>query len=281
MRDGKGPVIDRAKVVLVFRGPGWIVQGPGVAGEIDEPAVARAFRAILRSPYASELVQYRSIRRPTLAETHMDTNPIGHLGPDPRGFLTTQVRLIDTSEIIGAVKSARQLGVMEPIGDTALYLVIVFADPQPVFSQTNLNNAFGFHDHFTDDGGKEVRYGCVLAWTGSPVDSLWNSRGCIPAVLAHEMVEACSDPDTTSGFRLDNGDEIGDINDVREVQLPGIPQKLGLAAYWSDLRGSGVVPSAYSLRITLGLHPTDKLPSLATAVGRGSLQAAMRARLEP
>ncbi len=281
MKDGSGPVIDRAKVVLVFRGPGWFIQGPGVDGEIDEPAVTRAFRAILRSPYVSELVQYRGIRRPALVETHMDTNPIGHLGPDPRGFLTTQVRLIDTSEIIDAVKSARKLGEMEPIGDAALYLVIVFADPLPVFSQANLINAFGFHDHFSDDAGKDVRYGCALAWTGSPVASLWNSSGGIPAVLSHEMVEACSDPDTSSGFRLDNGQEIGDINDVRGIQLPGISQTLGLAAYWSDLRGSGVVPSSYSVRITLGLRPSDRLPSLLAIVGPGSLQAAMLARLEP
>jgi hypothetical protein len=281
MKDGNGPVIDRPKVVLVFRGPGWVIPSPGVAGEIDEAAVAQAFRAMLRSPYASELVQYRGIRRPTLVEMHTDTNPIGHLGPDPRGFLTTQVRLIDTSEIIDAVKSARKLGTMEPIGDAALYLVSVFTDPLPVFSQANLNNAMGFHDHFSDDAGKDVRYGCALAWTGNPAASLWNSSGGIPAVLSHEMVEACSDPDTSSGFHLDNGEEIGDINDVRGVQLPGITQTLGLAAYWSDLRGSGVVPNGYSLRITLGLRPTDKLPSLLAAVGHGSLQAAMRARLEP
>src|SRR5215469_12362855 len=138
MKDGGGNVIARAKVVLVFRGPGWNNGLPATTAD-----VVKMYSATLASPYTSRLVQYRGIRRPTLADHSTDASNIGHLGPDPRGFLTTQVLLVDTSEIVQAVKNARKTGQHAQLGDEALYLVLVSGDPLPVFSETRFNNAAG------------------------------------------------------------------------------------------------------------------------------------------
>jgi hypothetical protein len=87
--DGGGPVVERAKAVLLFRGPGWNNGLPAATAD-----VVKMYSAVLASPYVSRLVQYRGIRRPTLVDNSTDASDIGHLGPDPRGFLTTQVLLI-------------------------------------------------------------------------------------------------------------------------------------------------------------------------------------------
>jgi hypothetical protein len=275
MKYGNGPVIERPKVVLVFRGPGWSNGAPAAAD------VKQVFSAILASPYASRLVQYGSVRRPTLVDTMTDTSLIGHLGADPRGFLTTQVLLIDTTETIQAVINARKNGGSKPVVDDALYLVIVSGDPQPIFSEPRLNNDGGFHEQFLDADGTTVRYGVVLNWSKNTLANIWNSGMCLPGTLTHEMVEASTDPDARTGYRLDNGDEIGDLNDVRAVQLPGITQTIGVAAYWSDLEGAGVAPTSYSFRVTFGLRASDTLPSVKKVIGGTSVLAAMRAKIEP
>jgi hypothetical protein len=273
MKDGGGRVIERAKVVLILRGLGWISGLPAGAD------VNQAFSAILASPYASRLVQYRGIRRPSFVDTISDVTEIGHKGPDPRGFLTTQVLLIDTSEIVQAVKGARKKGRREPLGDDALYLVIVSGDPLPIFSETRFINAGGFHAQFTDDDGTIVTYGAVLNWSKNTADNIWNSPLGLPAALTHEMTEAVSDP--ANGFRLDNGEEIADLNDVRAVRLPGIARDLGLAAYFSDLESAAVVPTFYSFRVTFGLHSSQTLASVRNVLGGTSVLAAMRGKLEP
>jgi hypothetical protein len=239
------------------------------------------YSALLASPYVSRLVQYRGIRRPSLVDSSTDASDIGHLGPDPRGFLTTQVLLIDTSEIVQAVKNARKGGQHAQLGDDALYLVIVSGDPLPVFSETRFNNAGGFHEHFTDEDGKNVIYGVVLNLAKNTEANTWNSNNGLPAGLAHEMVEALTDPDTSTGFRLDNGEEIADLNDVRTVRLPGFSRDVGIAAYFSDLESVAVVPTSYSFRVTFGLRPSAPLPSVGSVIGGSSVLAAMRDTLEP
>lgn len=276
MKDGGGNVIVRAKVVLVFRGPGWNNGLPATTAE-----VVKMYSALLASPYSSRLVQYRGIRRPTLVGNSTDASDIGHLGPDPRGFLTTQVLLIDTSEIVQAVKNARKIGQHAQLGDDALYLVIVSGDPLPVFSEARLNNDSGFHNHFTDDDGKNVTYGVLLNLANNTEANTWKSSSGLPAVLAHEMVEALTDPDVSTGFRLDNGEEIADLNDVRTIQLPGFSRDVGIAAYFSDLESVAVVPTSYSFRVTFGLRPSASLPSVRNVIGGSSVLAAMRGKLEP
>jgi hypothetical protein len=127
-------------------------------------------------------------------------------------------------------------------------------------------NDEGYHSQFNDNG-RSITYGTVLNWSGNTADNIWNSVGSLPAVFGHEVVEACTDP--ANGFRLDNGEELADLNDSRSVALPGIRQAISLAAYWSELSGMAVVPTSYSLRIAFGLRSSQSF-FLGSAAPRGS-----------
>ena len=91
--DQGGPVLQRAKIVLSFRGAGWLT------GSISTNDVRRAFDAALASPYLSHLVQYRGIRRAEIVFSVEDTRNLGRLGPDPRKFVAGDIWLIDDEEI--------------------------------------------------------------------------------------------------------------------------------------------------------------------------------------
>jgi hypothetical protein len=177
------------------------------------------------------------------------------LGPDPRKFLPTDVWRVSDSDFQNAVKSAFAKHPPRE-GEDTYYMVLFSHDPLAVFSDEANLNAEGYHSQF-DDNGRKITYGAVPNWSANTADNIWNSIGSLPAVFAHEVVEACTDP--ANGFRLDNGEELADLNDARSVQLPGIPQKISLAAYWSELAGVAVVPTSYSLRIALGLRPSESL----------------------
>ena len=62
-------------------------------------------------------------------------------------------------------------------------------------------DAGGFHKQF-EHAGRTYAYGVVLNWSGNTADNIWQSSGSLPAVFAHELVEACSDPDGSTGYRL-------------------------------------------------------------------------------
>jgi hypothetical protein len=245
--DGGGSLLTRAKIVLVLRGSGWISGNPPVG------AVQSVLNAVLASPYAFHLIQYRGIRRPEITDTITDTTDFGSLGPDPRGFLDTDVWRVSDGDIQNAVKSAMEKRPPQD-GEDTYYFVIFSRDPLPVYSDPPGLQNEGYHSQF-DNNGRKITYGTLLNWSANTLDNIWNSTGSLPAVFAHEVVEACTDPAT--GFRLDNGEELADLDDVRTVQLPGIQQKISLAAYWSELSGMAVVPMAYSLRIGLDLKASD------------------------
>src|SRR5437016_716299 len=98
--DGGGPVLQRAKIVLSFRGLGWL------RGSISSSDVRRAFDAALASPYLSHLVQYRGIRRAETVFAIEDTRDLGKLGPDPRKFVAGNIWLVSDEDIKNVTRVA-------------------------------------------------------------------------------------------------------------------------------------------------------------------------------
>lgn len=269
--DGGGDLLVRAKIVLVFRGAGWIAGVPSV----DE--TRRVLDAALASPYPSHMLQYRDIRRPQIVDFIVDTADFGSAGPDPRGFIKgADVWRVSDADIQAAVRAA--IGRHPPRdGEATFYMVLFSKDPLPVYSDANLLNAEGYHAQFSNDG-KTITYGTLLNWAGNTPANVWNSIGSLPAVFVHEVVEACTDP--ANGFRLDNGDELADLADARSVRLPGIVQDVSLAAYWSELFGEAVVPTAYSLRVAFGV-PRSQSFHLEGQPRGGGLRTAILAKFNP
>jgi hypothetical protein len=253
--DGHGPLLTRAKVALCFRGAGW------TDAHFTTTNARDAFFAAIASPYMSSLVQYRGIRRAEIVFSTTDLTNIGALGPDPRKFVPGNVWRIPDADIRSAVKD---LARMRPAGEheEVLYFVVINQSPIPIVLDEL--DASGYHSQFESDG-RSITYAVALNIAGQTTDHTFRF---LTGVFTHELVEACTDPDTTSGYRLDNGDELADLNDTREITLPGLDHAVELAAYWSELDQEAVVPTSLSFRIAAGLSRRDTLPS-ARAVLNG------------
>jgi hypothetical protein len=243
--DGGGPVLSRAKIVLIFKGSGWLGGNPRIN---DAQTV---LQAALASPYASHMKQYRDIRRPQIVDTLTDTSDVGGLGPDPRGFLTGDVWVVSDADMQSVVRGALQS--RPPRDDEQIYYMVLFSNNViPVLSDKGLLNAEGYHSRL-EDQGRSITYGVVLNNASNTLENIWRSVGSLPAVFGHEVVEACTDPGPTPGFSLDNGEELADLGQAKVVPVPGLQQSISIAAYWSELMGGPVVPTAYSMRVFLGL----------------------------
>jgi|GEM_PF-6476462 len=267
LTDGGGPVLQRVKVVLTFRGAGW------ANGAISSSEVRRSFVATLASPYMSQLIQYRGIRRAQIIFTQEDTADMGRLGPDPRKFVSGNIWLIADEDVRNAARVALRARPPQE-NEEVLYLVVVSQDPIPIVVE--FQDASGYHSQFLEDG-VVVRYGVLLHQSASTAEEAWHY---LPGVFSHELVEACTDPDTTSGFHVvidGKPEELCDLDDTRPVRLNGFAPEVKLAAYWSELGREAVVPTVYSLRAALGKRPTDPVPSVKTAIAGTDVRAFIRA----
>jgi hypothetical protein len=265
--DQGGPVLTRAKVVLSFRGAGW------TTGAFSPTDARRAFDAALASPYLSHLVQYRGIRRAEIVSSIEDTSNLGKLGPDPRKLVTGDIWLIADEDIRNVARAALKARPPED-NEEVFYLAVVSQDPIPIVVEQV--KASGYHGTFDEDG-RTVTYGVLLHQSASTVEESWQY---LPRVFSHELVEACTDPDASSGFILNTVGEICDMNDTRPLRLPGLEHEITLAVYWSELERSVVAPTAYSLRVSLGKRPNEAIPSLR-AIQVTSVRDAILARCNP
>lgn len=247
--DQGGPIVQRAKVVLSFRGSGWR------QGAISPSDVRRAFDAVLASAYLSHLVQYRGIRRAEIVFAIEDTRNLGQLGPDPRKFVEGDIWLLRDEEIRNVARVALRARPPQD-GEEMIYLAVVSQDPIPIVVEEV--NASGYHNTFDEDG-TTVRYGVLLHQSASKVEDSWRY---LAGIFCHELVETCTDPDVKTGFILNTVGELCDMDDERNVRLPGLEREVALAVYWSELERAPVAPTAYSLRVALGKRPTDSIPSV-------------------
>ncbi|MCU1453214.1 MAG: hypothetical protein JWN46_1360 [Acidimicrobiales bacterium] len=294
IKDNGGRVLDRAKIVLIFRGPGWI------SGTPSSSAASTVFGQILASPFMSDLVQYRGIRRPVIVSTRVDTSSIGTVTDDPRHILS-KVTLVSDSEVRQAVIDAVNAR-PAPAGEQTLYMVLVSADPLPVYAEQN--NACGYHSAFQSKGTTLI-YGTTLNWSARTAFDAWATSCGAPSIFVHEVAEAVTDPQG-SGFTLPSGTPLKDTDageicdilapgggrDARIVAIPGVTVNAGLVmlnAYWSELRLSGdandfsahAVPTTYSLRVALRAGVHTSVPSVRGSITGSSVRTAILSQFNP
>jgi hypothetical protein len=270
-------VLEKAKIVLVFMGDGWNSPN-GLPSQTDADG---AFRAIFAGPYMSHLTQYDGIHRAEIVATVNGPSSIGELGKDPRGYLP-QVQLISDQQITDALGGVID-ALSRPAGEETLYMAIISYGAQPILSDHSESGG-GFHFQF-DHAGKTHAWGVVTNLSGNTEENIWQSSGALPTVFTHEVVEACTDPDDTSGYRLtpppkatDPGEnELCDYAVSAVVRLPGFARDVNLEGYWSNVHDSWVVPTEYSLRAALGQQTRTFVPNVGSALGGAtSLRAAVR-----
>jgi len=266
--DQGGPILERAKVVLSFRGAGWRT------GAISSSEVRRAFEAVLASPYLSHLVQYRGVRRAEIVLTMEDTHDLGRLGPDPRKFVGGNIWLIADEEIRNVARTAARVRPAEQ-NEAVIYLAVVSQDPIPIVVEQK--DASGYHDTFRE-GERTITYGVLLHQSASTAEDSWRY---LPSIFSHELVEACTDPDVKSGFIVSPVGEICDMNEDQVVQLPGLPHEVKLSVYWSELERATVAPTTYSLRVALGKKASDDIPRVNALIGGQSVRSFILAGCDP
>jgi hypothetical protein len=220
---------------------------------------------------------------------------------DPRGFIP-KVTLVSDAEVRQAVSDAAAART-PPAGEQTLYMVLVSADPTPVYAEQN--NACGYHQVIRSQGSTTI-YGTTLNWSAQPASDAWSTACGAPSIFMHEVAEAVADPEPTSGFTLPTGTplmdkdqvEICDIlaqrggRDCRVVAIPGVTQNgglIGLNAYWSELKLNGdaddfsahVVPTTYSLRIALRAGVRTPVTSVRRSIAGQSVRNAILSQFEP
>jgi hypothetical protein len=165
--DNGGPVIEIARVQLVYWGSAWGSNPPPTPSANQ---VTATVENILSGSYMTGLAQYRQIGRGYLLGTSVYTasNP-------PNNFTDTDVSNFLRARIAD--------GTLPPLDadNQNLYLVIM---PQGV---SNQNSGFiGEHTYYVDSAGRNVHFGWIT--NGGTLNG-------VTSILSHELVESVTDPE--------------------------------------------------------------------------------------
>jgi hypothetical protein len=221
-----GPVIGNVDIQIVFWGREWASPNPPVApGEIQN-----RIQTILHSPYLSKVTQYGCSGTARVRGTTYVTD-----GDPPNPFNDADVQ----SFVSGLIDNET---LPEPDEDWDLF-VCVFMPTYVNYGPGGVSGAhssvvWSDYDLFDVDNDRSR-----LAWIGNP-----GGPGAIDAItttFSHELVEACTDPDTTADpawrqtpctnpSQCEIGDVCSSVARVFGVQVQ---------AYWSQSDGACVIPA--------------------------------------
>jgi hypothetical protein len=228
--DGKGLVLTNVEVAAIFWGSYWSKTSPAPSPTSD--TYYQAFAGIVTGPYLTGLRQYRGVAPGTMLGKF-----INDTAPDPvNGYSDDDVVTMLTKYF------QNNPGVPAPAsGHTRFYAVV----SPPGINNAN-TGALGEHRSFTYNG--TAGYYCWINNSGGLTDS--SSDGVINT-FSHELAEACTDPDDTSGIHVNgtqangtavNGDEIGDTcnSEFAIVQMNGLT--CNVQCYWSAADNACILP---------------------------------------
>lgn len=237
---GPDQVLTNIHVSLIFWGGYW--NNNPLAGQVHN-----ALANLLAGPYMTYLAQYGVHR----GDVHGDTFVVDS---EPGSFDFTAVgnlvkRLLDDDQL------------PEPDDNWPnIYAVIMPANStfKTATNVTGQNAAVIWHDFEPGDVDNDPAY-CL--WAGN--DGSPTALDYITTNLSHELAEAASDPNGSSGVRQigcsGSSCQIGDSANCQNWcdYVRGVKAQ----AYWSILDGNGVLPTMYSLRRTLfGKSIGGKIP---------------------
>jgi hypothetical protein len=221
-----GPVIGNVDIQLVFWGQEWANPAPPVAPIVIQSSV----QTILNSPYLSKLTQYGCSATGRIRGTTFVTG-----GDPPNPFNDGSVQAF----VSGLIDNET---LPEPDEDWDLF-VCVFMPSYAVYGPggaLGAHSAFVWNDYdlFDVDNDK-----CRVAWIGNPGGA--GALDAITTTFSHELVEACTDPETTGapGWRqtpcaTPTQCEIGDV-----CNSTGRVYGVQVQSYWSQADGSCVIPA--------------------------------------
>jgi hypothetical protein len=262
-----GPLIRNVQVETLYLGSVW--------GNTQQPTAVSLnsfFSYIANSPYMDMLGQYNVGRGQFIGTDTVTSQPSGN------SITEARIQTILSQEI--------QKGSLAAPSANSLY--VVFLPPRVRETPTDI----GHHSQFLDStSGKTITYaviddqldpqGQIQVPQGAP--SSLTAANQQTWVASHELAEAVTDPDTTTGWRdyTQTGGEIADIaQDTLPVgQVDGILNGYDVQKVWSNLDNTSILqgnpaPTLSSVtpaQVTVG-NPS---PITLTVTGSGFLRSSV------
>jgi hypothetical protein len=261
-----GPRLTNVGVSLIFWGSAWAAVPPPTP---SPQQFTNAIKSLLNSNYLESLSQYGVTGAPSLISVNIASQSDPPSQPSPPAGLTPeqlaafqnqQVATFD-QQLQALVTSCIDAGAVPApdAANTRLYAVIL---PRGF----RLPNLTGEHQAF--------RYNGVAATTAWLInDGSLNDKFSAMQGFSHELAEACSDPDGSTGVRLTGNDNVNwEIGDVCRW---GIDYSNGYAiqSYYSDTDKACVLPltravTAPGAKVAVVSRAPDSL-SIAIVSGDG------------
>ena len=223
--DGGGLVLTNVEVAAIFWGSYWSGTSPAPSPSPD--TYYQAFTGIVTGPYMTGLRQYRGVGPGTMLGKF-----INDAAPDPTNGYSD-------SDVEKMLKSFFQNNPSVPAptaGHQRFYAVVT-----PPGINNGLGGDLGQHQSFTYNG--VTAYYCWIDSIGGLTDP--TSDGVINT-FSHELVEACTDPDGSTGIHVNgtgvSNDEIGDTcnNEFAIVDMNGLT--CNVQCYWSKADNACIIP---------------------------------------
>jgi hypothetical protein len=197
-----GTVIPQAKVQFVYWGSYWSGSGQGERSSYDQ-----AWNDVGNSPaFYGRLAEYS-----TATQTIGTGTWIGSTLAN--GSLASGVT-IDETQIQQELATEISAAAVAPLVDGRIYVVML---PPGVTSQFDAQNNFaGHHREFADPSGSGLPV--IYAVITYNTDTGYNDP-----LISHELSEAVTDPDLSTGWYDSHGEEVGDLCRFDYATLDGFP----------------------------------------------------------
>jgi hypothetical protein len=235
-----GAVIPHVSLQLIFWGKDW--PRPQSGPSSDE--ITSAVRTMLASPYMSGLVQYGLALGSLRGTTFFPVDPVNPFAKD------------DWHAVVLDLINNGTFPFPDEPGGRNLYMIVA---PRNFSYESDIGGAHGPIAQLDPPADIDTAWGAFVLNNNINLIDLMRS-------LSHELVEACTDPEseTDDGWTIDGLDHPG--NEACDV-CHYMAAKVGatVEGYWSNFDKACIIPTAFSLRRFLlmkGLDPTKGVRTL-------------------
>ncbi len=209
-RDRGGPVIQTARLILIFWGTSWVSNPP-----VTVESIVKATTKIVTGAYMDRLQQYRNFGRATVQARSIVATSFGSSPADPPSpFSDADVQTLISNLITAG-------SIPGPATDDQL-LYMVFMPPNAASSGPFTGEHCSFHFLGTK---------CHCGWVTND-----GTLSSLTSIFSHELVESVTDPEggaITGDYgscRQDGWCEIGDVCAGNNVTMDGV----NVHRYWSQ-----------------------------------------------
>lgn len=233
--NGGGPALPRPNIMPIFWGAEWASPSPPIA-----PAtILERMQTIIDGPYLDGLIQYGFTGKPNLLGPRYVT------GSEPAAVSSVAGWQNEGMNLLNGMIDDDQLA--EPDEDWSRFSVI-FMPSTAAYPTDATGTTFGFHTSFQwvdydlfDVDDDPYRYAVIGTRPFGAISGL----DMTTYSFSHELVEAMTDPDGTSGWRQSPGSGSATADEIADSPCNQIGRLNGVAvsSYWSNNDNACIIPN--------------------------------------